>query len=250
MSVTRDDISIEYDRSNAVRNTSNTLMYSSIALSFIRLFLQGKAFDICSVILMCVSIAYVVLSVIDDCWLWYSAESARRTDAIANGLGINMQECCTEGYYNNDAMPSLTRYALNQFESSFFSKNNSHRMLRFEWIKALAVIVLLPLTYVVTEDSDALLLITQTVFSSSIIGSFADLVCFSVRVSSIYDKFYNEFVTTGIEKDSQTTMLLAWSVEYEAIKAHHKVRLSTKIHKRHNAVWSQQWAIICGNIRQ
>jgi len=221
-----------------------------MAVAFIRLFLHGKAFDICSAILICLSIAYVVLSVIDDCWLWYSAESARRTDAIANGLGINMQEYCTEGYYNNDAMPSRTRYALNQFESSFFSRNNSRQMLRFEWIKALTVIALLPLTYIVTEDSDALLLITQTVFSSSVIGSFADLTCFSAKMGNIYDRFYNEFVTIGIETDSQIIMLLAWSVEYEAIKAHYKVRLSARIHKTYNVVWSQQWATICGNIRQ
>ena len=44
-------------------------------------------------------------------------------------------------------------------------------------------------------------------------------------------------------------MLLADTVEYEAVKAHYKIRLSSKLFQNKNEELSRQWAEIEGKIK-
>ena len=50
-----------------------------------------------------------------------------------------------------------------------------------------------------------------------------------------------QFVTIGIGASNQIPILLSIAVEYEAIKAHYKVRLSEKVFRKYHDALSHEW---------
>ena len=74
------------------------------------------------------------------------------------------------------------------------------------------------------------------------------LLIFCNRVNKVYDDFYMQFVTIGIGASNQIPILLSIAVEYEAIKAHYKVRLSEKVFRKHHDALSHEWDSLCQQI--
>lgn len=85
------------------------------------------------------------------------------------------------------------------------------------------------------------LVITQAVFSTYIIEETIMLVLYKTKLEKLYSLIYAEFITVGIKKKTQQNLLLSYAVEYEAIKAHYKVRISTDLFKRYNDCLSRKW---------
>ena len=123
-----------------------------------------------------------------------------------------------------------------------FSKEIAGKMILRSCIKsvvAIAVLVVAACRFL--PDSEFLLIIAQTTFSSYVLIDTVQLVFYKLRMENLYKEGYTALITPGIKGKSRNAVLLAYAVEYEAIKAHYKIRLNEKIFKKNNDKLSEQW---------
>lgn len=195
------------------------------------------------------AITFFAVSLIDDGLYWYNAESERRKNSLQTAFGIRFSELETDGYYNNEISPSILKYAVNTFESNYFSKFIASKMLLRSAIKSLiAVIVLISVGWVI-EDGSILLVMSQAIFSAYIVEDTVLLAIYAARLNKLYDNAYSMLITSGIQKYQQMPILLLYCVEYESIKAHYKVRLDSKLFNKYNRELSEKWKNIVSKIQ-
>lgn len=240
----RDDINELYLPSQRLEQICKLIFWLNIILSIVSLFLTGFLFDVSSTLQIALAIAFVAISLIDDGLCWYNAECERRKNNIQTAFGIRFSEMETDGYYNNTFSPSIIKYAVNTFESNFFSKFIASKMLFKSAIKSLfSIIALISVGWIIVNGS-ILLIITQAIFSAYIIEDSVLLAIYTIRMNKLYDAIYSMFVTSGIYRKQQIPILLLYCVEYECIKAHYKVRLDSKIFTKYNNTLSEKWNAI------
>lgn len=244
----RDDINKLYVPSQKLGEFCKIVFWLNCALSVANMFLSGLLLEILTAFQIALSMAFVVASLIDDGLYWYNAESERRKNNFQTAFGIRFSELETDGYYNNNISPSVLKYAVNTFESNYFSKFIASKMLLKSAIKSLiAVIVLISAGWIIADRS-ILLIISQAIFSAYIVEDTVLLAIYTNRLNKLYDSIYSLLVTSGIHRSQQIPILLLYCVEYESIKAHYKVRLDSKIFSRYNHGLSEKWGIIVSEI--
>jgi len=82
--------------------------------------------------------------------------------------------------------------------------------------------------------------IAQTAFSSYVLVNFVMLVLYKIRLEALYSEVYNVLIL-GNQTHSHQALLISYVVEYEAIKAHYKIRLEQKILNKMNRELSAKW---------
>ena len=237
----RDDISRLYKTSSVLDRIEKVLFIIDAIAAIVALSNNHMVVSVAIIIQIVSAIFYFLSSVIDDGYFWYEAEKARRKNSIENGLGIRLSELETEEYYNNQSKTSLEKYALNVLESNMFSKEIAGRMVLWSCIKSAIAIAILVVACRFLPDSEFLLIIAQTAFSSYVLIDTIMLVFYRLRMDNLYKEGYTALITPGIKGKSRNAVLLAYSVEYEAIKAHYKIRLDEKIFKKNNDKLSEEW---------
>lgn len=238
----RDDVTKLYNKSEKITKFINGLYYANAINGFILLiFSLGWFKKILILIQIVLLISYVFLRIADNSIYWYKAEKIRRRTAIENAFDIDLSEYKTVGYYNNNAFPSLIKYEENTFESIFFSMNIVESMMVMESIKSLIAIIIFIFSLALFSNSDVALAIAQTVFSSYYVVSYIEMIIYKNRLKELYEIFYREFITIGINEDKQLQYMLAETVEYEVIKAYYKVRLSSKKFHQKNKELTDKW---------
>ena len=237
----RDDISRLYKTSSVLDRIEKVLFIIDAIAAIVALSNNHMVVSVAIIIQIVSAIFYFLSSVIDDGYFWYEAEKARRKNSIENGLGIRLSELETEEYYNNQSKTSLEKYALNVLESNMFSKEIAGRMILWSCIKSVIAIAILVVACRFLPDSELLLIIAQTAFSSYVLIDTIMLVFYRLRMDNLYKEGYTALITPGIKGKSRNAVLLAYSVEYEAIKAHYKIRLDEKIFKKNNDKLSEEW---------
>lgn len=248
----RDDINSLYNASNNYATLNSYLFIANLIASIVSIFLMGTAQEVLLCIQIIFAVVYIMVELIDDGILWFRAERARRKNSMQNAFATRFSELDTDGYYNNSLNPSLMKYALNQFESNFFTKNISEKMLAKSILKSVLAVIVLIIAARYVHNGDIILVITQTVFSATVVEDTVRLVIYVFRMKKIYDEAYTEFITVGITRESQKVWLLSYSTEYEAIKSYYKIRLDSKIFRKMNPELSVQWeslkeSIQCNN---
>ncbi len=237
----RDDISRLYKASSVLDRLEKVLFIIDAIAAVVALSNNHMVVSVAIIIQIVSAIFYFLSSVIDDGYFWYEAEKARRKNSIEDGLGIRLSELETEEYYNNQSKASLEKYALNVLESNMFSKEIAGRMVLWSCIKSAIAIAILVVACRFLPDSEFLLIIAQTAFSSYVLIDTIMLVFYRLRMDNLYKEGYTALITPGIKGRSRNAVLLAYSVEYEAIKAHYKIRLDEKIFKKNNDKLSEEW---------
>ena len=240
----RDDVNILYSKSTKLNDWCQILFWSNCVFSILSLLFDGLLNNTSILMQILTSIIYVILKSIDDGHYWYKAESARRKDNLQVALGINLSDYETEGYYNNSLKPSISKYAMNTFESNFFSKELSTKMFVNSLIKAILAVLLLISIGWFNPNQGVILVITQAVLSTYIVEETVMLALYKSKLEKLYALIYAEFITVGITKESQQALLLSYVIEYEATKAHYKVRISTFLFERYNNELSKKWGEI------
>jgi hypothetical protein len=244
----RDDINKLYVPSQKLGEFCKIVFWLNCALAIANLFLSGLLLEILTAFQITLSMAFVAASLIDDGLYWYSAESERRKNNFQTAFGIRFSELETEGYYNNNLSPSVLKYAVNTFESNYFSKFIASKILFKSAIKSLvAVIVLISAGWLIADKS-ILLVISQAIFSAYIVEDTVLLAIYTNRLNKLYDSIYSMLVTSGIHKSQQIPILLLYCVEYESVKAHYKVRLDSKVFSKYNHELSDKWERIVSEI--
>lgn len=246
----RDDVTKLYDYSSIIQTIMKYMFILNIISSFAACILKNSTIITVAVITqIIVSIIYVVLRLVDDNFFWYNSEKARRQTSIEDGMGIELTEYKTEKYYNNSLSASSIKFSINAFESVLFSKTTAEKMILREFIKTVVAVVIFICACIVYKNYSVMLVICQTVFSSYFIEEFITLIMYKFKLEKLYEDFYKELITIGIHDESQIALLLAYAIEYEAIKSHYKVRLSQKEFYKHNEETSLKWEVICKKIK-
>ncbi len=237
----RDDVNRLYKAPGILDWIEKALFFIDVIASVVTLYSNPMAVSVAIIIQIVSALFYFLSSVIDDGYFWYEAEKARRKNSIENGFGTRLSELETEEYYNNLSKVSLEKYALNALESNMFSKKIAGKMILWSCIKSVIAIAVLVVACRFLPDSEFLLIIAQTAFSSYVLIDTVQLVFYKLRMENLYKEGYTALITPGIKGKGKNAVLLAYSVEYEAIKAHYKIRLDEKIFKKNNDRLSEQW---------
>ena len=237
----RDDVDLLYRKSKIIDSCCRIIFWVNCCLAVVSSISMGIINNISILLQILVSLLFIVMKNLDDGLFWYNAESSRRKDNLQVALGINLSTLETDGYYNNTLEPSIVKYAMNTFESNFFCKELSGKMLTGSFIKAIISTVLLITIGWINPNKDVLLIVTQAVFSAYIIEETVLLAIYKMRMDRLYDIAYTEFVTIGISKHAQQNLLLSYVVEYEAVKAHYKVRIDSTLFAKYNSDLSRKW---------
>ena len=153
---------------------------------------------------------------------------------------MRLSEYDTEEYYNNNLPHSLEKYGMNILESNYFSKIIAGKMLLKVGAYALGAVVALVIACRFVSDGNVLLLIAQTTFSSYVLVDFVMLLLYKIRLEALYIEAYNVFIL-GSRTHINQAWIISYVVEYEAIKAHYKIRLDQKIFNKMNGELSAKW---------
>ncbi len=242
----RDEISKYYNMSGKAEIISTWAFWLNIILSITILFTQAHPTisSILMKIIITLSFICPIISVVDDSFWWYKAESNRRKSCIKDAFGVDTIAENVEEYYNNSSSQSFRKYVLNTFENDFFSKSIASKMLLPSFIKSLISFAVFIMICIIVKNDDIVLIISQTVFSANYICGTLSLFVYKNRLDDLYNDFYHSLVTVGVKEIKEKVLLLANIVEYESIKAHYKIRLSTKIFNKLNSSLSTDWANI------
>lgn len=244
----RDDVNRLYSPSLKLGEVCKVLFWVNCVLSVVSLFVTGRFFDALSISQIASALAFVAISLVDDGLFWYNAEKERRKNNIQNAFAIHFSDLETDGYYNNSVSPSMIKYALNTFESIYFSKFIASKMLIKSAVKTLIAIILLISVGWVIGNGSILLIASQAVFSAYIFEDTVLLAIYTERLDKLYDMAYSEFITIGVSRKQQVVLLLYYCIEYESIKAHYKVRLDSKVFAKYNCELSDKWDKIASDV--
>lgn len=236
----RDDLNEKYKKSNVSNRIYNSIFYLMIVISIITLFLNRESVYIKILIIFQIVLPtiLIIIKIVDDNWFWYDAESLRRKDSIANGFNKNIQIEKTDGYYNNRFKPSVYRYGINIFESSFFTYKIAEKMIIKSILKAIISVVVFISTIILFKNEQNILVIFQIISSFNIISDTLGLIFYYFRLKNLYEMEYRFFVT---ENNTDDALIYSYILEYESIKAYYKVRLDSKIFNRNNPKLSEEW---------
>lgn len=193
---------------------------------------------------MTTAIGHVVFGLVNDCALWFEAESTNRKHLIEDAFGIDLTNRRSRGYYNNRFDKSAERFVTNAFESSFFTMNVSEAMI---WpclaktaLALMLFILMLFLQPAGVSVSDA----TQAVFSAYLVEDAAFLIVFHGKIKAEYERFYESLVGTGVVSRKQMILAMANAQEYECTKAYFKIRLDSGRFEAINDELSKKWSDI------
>lgn len=236
----RDDVMGLYRPSEILEKIEKVFFCLDIVVALVALISNETISSIAIVVQIVVALLYFVSNTIDDGCFWYEAEKQRRKNGIQNGLGMRLSEYDTEEYYNNNLPHSLEKYGMNILESNYFSKIIAGKMLLKVGAYALGAVVALVIACRFVSDGNVLLLIAQTTFSTYVLVDFVMLLLYKIRLEALYIEAYNVFIL-GSRTHINQAWIISYVVEYEAIKAHYKIRLDQKIFNKMNGELSAKW---------
>lgn len=247
---TRDDFQNRYDISNRFAKVATTCFWANAILAFLTLVTPDCVKPLLLGMQIFLALAYVALTVIDNCSLWYEVEIGRIKDNIADAFSVNLTEGRTEGYYTNNEAPSIKKYAINTYESAFYSREESMTMKFCAIVKIVVAVNILLLVLLRAVDRAWILWIAQTMFSSVVVIECIQLIIFSFKVNSICKQFYNQLITEGgtatVEREA---ILISCVVEYETTKMYFKVRLSQKVFEKLKPKLDVRWTELLSQIK-
>lgn len=245
----RDDVGLLYKKSKHFRRTQFYLYLADVVLSFYNAFIQYGCEEGLVMLQILVALLYMCCSIIDDGSYWYQAEKARRKYGIQNAYKLTFDIYETEGYYNNGFEEPEIKYAVNLFESNFYSKIIGEKMQFYSIIKSLVAIMVFLISFKFIQNNQFLLVVSQVTFSVFVLKETSVLFFYVIRLTELFNEAYTQFVTVGISKPEQLVWLRYYCTEYECIKAYYKVRLDETLFNEINADLSEQWKVILAKIK-
>lgn len=246
----RDDVDILYAKTTEMQKWKFWLFVVDIGLSVVNVFTVGQIAEFTSMLIIIIALLYTSVSLIDDGKFFFDAESARRKNGIQDAYNVILDENITENYYNNRFKEPEFKYAVNIFESNFFSKEISEKMIVGSAIKSFIAVVTFIIAFRYVTDINIILITAQTVFSAFVVKETTVLYFYNSHISELYKDAYQELITIGISKPEHYAWLRYYCTEYECVKAFYKVHLDEKFYNEMNKELSKKWEGIEAKIQE
>jgi len=245
----RDDVNALYQKSLRIEKWCKLLFWANALLALSACFFTDKILEYLVVAQIVVAFIYVIAKLVDDGVFWYNAERAGRNNNIETAFGISLSEYKRDGYYNNELAPSIVKYAVNTFESNYFTCCVAKKMITNSSVKTLIAVTVLLVTLFLVGNREVLLVMSQAVFSVYVIEETVMMIIYATRMKKLFDEALSMLITVGISNERQEIWLLSYVVEYEAVKAHYKIRLDSRLFEKMNNELSIKWTDLYDNIR-
>jgi hypothetical protein len=239
------DVNDDYKWCNIINTISFLLFCISVIISLI---LCYKYNELLCKFLIVLHVAYFIIVVINNVFLFNRAENERRKTNLQNAFESNLTEKRTKNFYTNDEFHSIKKFFVNEFESVYYTKNNLNKNILFNTIKALIEIIIWIIIVINTNDKNIILSVTQTIFSTEILESYVKYLYYISKSNRIYDDFYRSLITKKYSNDD-VALLLSYCFQYECLKASTQIMLSDKTFKNNNSIWSSGWKRIKQKIK-
>lgn len=237
----RDDINKLYKATNTADLIKKISFWVSVFFSVLAMFVSGRFSEAVLYLQLLSIVCYFICDVVDNGSLLYRAERANRWFSVRNGFVESSDAGSdSEGYYNNSLSGSMERYGMNTLESNFFSKNISGRMIVRKLIPAIIEIVFFLFFVFFSVDKNILLIVVQALLSADVVEDFVMLLIYNSRMDALYEEG-SRLLIDRKAGSNESHEILAYCVEYEAMKAHYKVRLDPQIYERLNPGLSEEW---------
>ena len=243
-----DDIDALYRPSKVLDKICMILFWLDIVVSIASIHYEEMA-ALCTTVLVIIALLYTALSMLNDLAFWYRAECARRKNSYKFAFEVDFDKYETVGYYNNSIKDPEISYAVSMFESSFFTKEISEKMVPRAIAEILFAVAALLGSCRLISNSEIVLVVTQAVFSSTVFEKNIRTLVFAQKIKNLFNDAYREFITVGITNQNQMVWLRYFCTEYESVKAHYRVRLNERIFTKTNARLSEEWEKLLHRIK-
>lgn len=238
-----------YETLKKWRAIGSVLLYFVSAFSVLiplmpRLY-QGTAplYDFMQYINYLLIIAYYVVSIVTDIFLYPGTARLRRLGFIDNSLGSKFLGNDTRNYFTNDGLePGIYKMAVNCFESCYFTYNIAKGMHPTVITKnVLFSIIFLSTAYVGIKDNLVGLPILQILLSSLFLTQLIHHLNFVSKLGILLEKFKSYFMapTKAAQEDVHDPILLV--LEYETVLAYNRSHLSDRVYGRLKRALSTEW---------
>lgn len=195
---------------------------------------------LCQIATCVFAVLSMLLGLLSD-HLLYQAEEEKRKDLFDNSFGSHLAEHNASSYYSNDAIPKgIKKLAINNFESSFFTKS----ILKAGMGRNIAVFVIVVLVYIVVSivaSRDAVVLLVQSALPVNITIEFVRTCSTYFRVNKLYHAYRVLFDNNS---NPRTVDLLSNVLSYTAALAYGKTLLNEKLYEKINTSLSKEWEMI------
>ena len=251
-----DTVSTYYKLPQKVDRISSFLMWMSICISIIVLFLNkvGPVKELINILYVIVTLLYFLASNTNDLYLLRKAENKRTTHLLSNGLGVSLDDEFTNRYYNNELPPSIYRLGMNVFENTFFTSSISKKMLYSESIKILMYVIIWFLLLLNRKTPlETIAVVSQTLLGTTLITHGVRIFMLYIESKSLFERFRNVFLnyfSNSFDGNVKVleSQILDLCVKYEVLKGALGVLLSEKIFNEMNKKLTSEWENIKRNI--
>lgn len=239
------EVDQDYKISIRIANNNKIIYYT---IFFFSIILCIKFFQIICIIVIMLNIIYFVLNIVNTL-CFNRSESERRKTNLSNAFNANLTIKKTKGFYNNKEGPSLKKYVLNTFESTFYTSNILDKELLSNSIKALIEFLICIISMLVVHDKNIITCILQGILSSEILEEYIIYLYYKIKAKDICNEFYMQIVTTKYTKEKEP-ILLNECINYECLKTSAHYLLPERIFRKYNAELSKEWNNILDEIKK
>ncbi len=249
-----DEISKYYKPVEKLEKISQSMFWVYIVLSFVIPYSDSifgiQIKDFLQIVFLVFVLGYFGLSQVSSLYYLPRAEFERRKQLLSDSFEVPLSSDNTQGYYNNNFVPSTMRLGANTMENAFFSQAVSLKMLEKKRVIIVGYIFIWVLVLMIRSNSlETISWITQLVFSGEILIGWLKLEIFNYRCKKVYDELHQLFLLQSEQNSPNTIATLLHSyATYESAKSEAGISLSTKIFNQLNNSLSTEWMRICDRL--
>lgn len=199
--------------------------------------------------LIVINIIYITLNCFTDMILKNRAENELRKTMISNSFNVNITTTKSDGYYTNNAKPSVEKMGINNFESTLYTTKITEKLISKKLIKVLMIIAVWIISITKITNLELVVLLTQIIFSADVLLDLIKIIYYHINVKSLYNNFYKIFVTDGY-KEKDLPIIIEYVMEYECLKNYCHITLPNNIFNQEKSSLAQKWDEINENINK
>jgi hypothetical protein len=215
-------------------------LFRELATSMPMVFIRGMEF-----VNFMLIVAYYIVNVVSEVFLYPAAARQRRLNFIDNSLGSRFLGKDSYGYFSNDEISTGPfKLAVNCFENLFFTYNIAKAMRRgIAARNAVLAGVFLTFAYIGIQNNSVGLPVVQIFLSSLFLTELIHHLHFVAKLSVLLDKFKMFFMEAMKERGERSKIHYPISLllEYETTLAYNKAPTSDRIYAKIKDRLSEEW---------
>jgi hypothetical protein len=191
-----------------------------------------------SIILALLAVVFFVLDVIQS-HIFHRAELQRKNDFIDNSLKTKLADANSKGFFTNDELNNgIYKLGVNCFESSFFTKTISSKMLSKQLTNTIVIWIVI-IFVIFTAPNNIFIEILLLTLPFTILNETRKLYRLNRNVELVFSNFKKIFNST--KKSKREFLIIDNVITYEKSLSYGSIPLDSKIFNEMNDELSTEW---------